>query len=385
MDRVEEIAFAFPRGTHQEVFIEGVLRFAREAGRDWSYLTAPETLSLSVLDLIGWPGDGVLAALNKPAEVEVAARLKPPVVNISSALATPSVPTSVVDNEAIGRLAAQHLLAKGFRTCAFYGLESVRYSADRQRGFEQALAAADAPCASFHAAPTFGLEGSGWMKQHEALAEWLAELPDCCGLMAVSDYRARQALDACRRIGRRVPDGLAVVGVDNEQVICEHSNPPLSSVSRNDELEGYRAAALLDALMRGQATDRQPPPVAPIEVVERASTATYAVLDSRLRAAMQYLHENLGDPITVDELTEHAGVSRRWLEYAFREAVGETPYQYLRRQRLMSAKRWLAEDRSLKVYEVARRCGFTSAKQLAAAFQQEFGLSPREWRGAQTR
>ena len=380
MKQVYEIALAFPRGAHQEVFVEGVLRYAREAGRDWSYLTAPESLALSVLDLAGWPGDGVLAAINTEEEERAASRMKASIVNISSARLTPGIPTSVVNNEAIGRLAAEHLLTRGFQSFAFYGLESVRYSADRQSGFEAALSEAGAECHALRVEPTFGLRGSGWQVQHQALAAWLATLPMPCGLMAVSDYRARQALDASRRVGLRVPEQMAVVGVDNEQIICEHATPPLSSVARNDELEGHRAAALLDALMRGDRLDTQSAVIDPIQVIQRESTATYAVTDKRLRAALEFLHAHLDDPITVEELTEHAGVSRRWLEYAFREEIGETPYQYLRRQRLTQAKRWLLKDRSLKVYEVAARTGFTSAKQLTMAFQAEFGVSPREWR-----
>lgn len=380
MEGVREIALAFPRVAHQELFIAGVLKYAREAGRRWSYITTPESLSLSVLDLMGWPGDGIIASINTPREAEVAAEFNVPVVNISSALIDTSIPKSIIDNRAIGRLAADHLISKGFQQFAFYGLEGVQYSAGRQTGFEERLTESGHSTVGYWAEPTFGLQGSSWLYQNEALTKWLATLPTPCGLLAVSDYRARQVLDACRHAGIEVPEQLAVVGVDNEHVICEHSNPPLSSVARNDELEGYRAAALLDRLMAGQTAIEPEPPTAPMQVVERGSTATYAVSDPRLRAAMDYLFENLGDPITIDELTQHADVSRRWLEYAFRAAVGETPYQYLRRQRLALAKRLLLKDRTLKINEIASRTGFTSAKQLTTAFRQEFSMSPREMR-----
>lgn len=382
MPEVREIALAFPRGAHQELFTEGVLKYAREAERNWSYITAPESLSLSVIDLVGWPGDGILAAINTPEEARVAREMTVPVVNISSALVDTDIPTSIVDNRAIGRMAADHLVSKGFQQFAFYGLNDVRYSADRQAGFEERLADSGHTSVGFWSDPTFGLKGSGWLSQFDALAKWLATLPTPSGLLAVSDYRARQVLDACRQAGLDVPEKIAVVGVDNEQVICEHANPPLSSVGRNDELEGCRAAALLDRLMNGERVEDHDPPIAPTQVVERGSTATYAVSDPRLRAAMDYLFENLGDPITIDELTAHADVSRRWLEYAFRDAVGETPYQYLRRQRLAQAKRLLLKDRTIKINEIAKRTGFTSAKQLTTAFRQEYEMSPREMRRA---
>jgi len=380
MKRVKEIALAFPRGAHQEVFIEGVLRYAREHQCNWSYITAPESLSLSVLDLVGWPGDGILAALNTAEEADCAATLSLPVVNISSALLQSPVPRSIVDNHAIGALAADHLVCKGFQDYAFYGLSDVRYSTDRHHGFEERLGLSGYRSVQFLSKPTFGLGGNLWLNQHRALAEWLTVLPTPCGLFAVSDYRGRQVLDACRQLDLQVPEQIAVIGVDNEQVICEHAYPTLTSVARNDQLEGYRAAAMLDRLLNGKRVSLEEPPIPPLQVVERESTATFAVSDSRLRDALSFLHQHIERPITIDQIKDHAGVSRRWLEYAFRDTLGETPYQYLRRQRLALARRLLAEEPTAKVYSIAQQAGFSSAKQLAIAFQQDFGMSPREYR-----
>ena len=380
MARVQEIALAFPRGAHQEVFIEGVLRYAREHDCNWSYITAPESLSLSVLDLVGWPGDGILAAINTEEEAQCAAAMALPVVNISSALPQSSVPRSIVDNSAIGVLAADHLVGKGFQKYAFYGLSGVQYSKARYQGFEERLTAAGYSSVQFLSKPTFGLGGNLWLQQHRALAEWLAELPTPCGLFAVSDYRARQALDACRQAELQVPEQIAVIGVDNEQVICEHAYPTLTSVARNDQLEGFRAASMLKRMLDGEPAALDEPPIPPLQVVERESTATFAVSDSRVRDALSFLHEHIEKPITVDQITRHAGVSRRWLEYAFRDVLGETPYQYLRRQRLALARRLLADEPGAKIYTIAQQAGFASAKQLSIAFQQDFGMSPREYR-----
>jgi LacI family transcriptional regulator len=205
-------------------------------------------------------------------------------------------------------------------------------------------------------------------------------LPTPCGLLAVSDYRARQALDACRREGIKVPEEVAVIGVDNEQVICEHAYPTLSSVARNDRLEGFRAAALLDRMIQGDDIANRVAPIPPLQVIERESTATFAVTDSRLRAALTYLHDRIEEPISIDDVTRHCDVSRRWLEYAFRDTLGDTPYQYLRRQRLLYAKRLLADEPRTRIYSIAQRTGFSSAKQLTIAFHQMFGVSPREFR-----
>lgn len=375
----QEIALAFPRGAHQEIFIEGVLRYAEERQLPWTYILAAETLALSVLDLKSWPGDGMLAALNTPQEAEFARAVAIPIINISSALETSPVPRSMVDNQAIGVLAAEHLVAKGFQAYAYYGLSDVEYSKQRFAGYQRRLGEAGFESTQFLAKPTYGMQGIDWQRQHHELTEWLRELPTPCGLFAVSDYRAIQVLNACRRLGIHVPGRIAVLGVDNEQVICGHSHPRLSSVSRNDNMEGYRAAELLDSRMRGLEVPWESV-TPPVQVVERQSTATFAVTDPRLQAALTYLHDHLEDPISIDQVISHAQVSRRWLEYTFRDVLGETPYQYLRRQRLAHAKRLLATEPATKIYGIAQRSGFSSAKQLTIAFQQEFGQSPREFR-----
>ena len=219
------------------------------------------------------------------------------------------------------------------------------------------------------------------MTHNHELAEWLENLPKPLGLFAVSDYRARQALDACRNSGLRVPEEVAIVGTGNEDLVCGHVQPTLTSVARNNFLQGYRSAELLDQLMRGEEVPGELLPIPPLEIVERDSTRTFAVSDPRLREALEYLHDHLHEPLfSIDDITRQASVSRRWFEYAFRDALGETPYQYLRRQRLARAKRLLVEEPKTKIYKIAQNSGFSSAKQLAMTFQQDFGMSPREYR-----
>jgi LacI family transcriptional regulator len=221
-----------------------------------------------------------------------------------------------------------------------------------------------------------------WREQQRRLVKWLSGLPTPIGLFAVTDYRARQVLDACRQIGLRVPQQVAVIGVDNEEVICVHVQPQLTSVARNNQQEGYIAAAMLDQLLRGKKVEELEKMVPPLGVVPRESTETVAFKDARLCQAVEYLNQHIEDPIGVQELASHVGVSRRWMEYAFRDALGESPYQYIRHRRLKRAAHLLEEEPSVKIYQVARRTGFTSAKQLSMAFGQQFGQTPREYQRA---
>jgi LacI family transcriptional regulator len=380
--RVKEIALAFPRGPHQEMLVTGVLRYAIEHDCNWSYVTAPESLALSVLDLTDWRGDGIIAAINTPAEAACVQEVKTPTVNISGTLAKSPIPRVSLDNGLVGKLAAEHLIERGFREFAFFGLRNVAYSAVRQGAFDARLALAGFQSVELLMPPTYRGVGTHWRDHQRRLFNWLGSLQTPIGLFAVTDYRARQVLDACRQIGLRVPQQVAVIGVDNEEVICVHVQPQLSSVARNNQQEGYRAAAMLDRLINGKSIDSHEEMIPPLGVVCRQSTETVAFKDPRLCEAIEYLNKHIEDPIGVQELASHVGVSRRWMEYAFRDALGESPYQYIRHRRLKLAQLLLEEEPGTKIYQVARRTGFTSAKQLSMAFGQEFGQSPREYQRA---
>jgi LacI family transcriptional regulator len=377
--RAKEIALAFPRGAHQEVFITGLLRYSIEHSCNWSYITSPESLALSVLELRGWRGDGIITALNTPSEAACVKQLKIPTVNISGTLHKTPVPRVSLDNGMVGQLAADHLIERGFQAFAYYGLRDVAYSLVRQQAFDARLAASGFHSVALLMPPTYRAKGLQWRDQQRRLIRWLGSLSKPVGLFAVTDYRARQVLDACRQIGLRVPQQVAVIGVDNEEVICAHVQPQLTSVARNNQQEGYHAAAILDQLIRGRKVETTEEMIPPIGVVARESTETVAFKDVRLCQAIEYLNKHIEDPIGVQEMASHVGVSRRWMEYAFRDALKVSPYQYIRNRRLTLAQHLLGEEPATKIYQIARRTGFSSAKQLSMSFCQEFGQSPREY------
>lgn len=371
---------AFPRGAHQEVIIEGILQYAHEHERYWSFIVAPEWSAVSLTNLIDWPGHGVIAALNTPQEARCASDFHLPIVNISGVLAQSPTPRLMVDSHAIGALAAEHLLDRGFKKYAYYGMHDVQFSADRLAGFQDRLGEAGYEATAYSVPATFSIRGNSWLRQQRQLTDWLPKLELPCGLFAASDARARQVIDACHELRIKVPEQVAVVGVDDQQIICEHCHPTITSIARNALQEGYQAAQLLDRLMQRRQAPSKDQLVAPLGVVSRESTATIAVGDPRLRKALNYIQAHLEDPISVEEICTQADVSRRWLEYAFRDELGETPSTYLRRLRLEHAKNLLAEETDMKIDVIARRTGYTSSNQLAKAFRREFGASPREYR-----
>jgi LacI family transcriptional regulator len=178
-----------------------------------------------------------------------------------------------------------------------------------------------------------------------------------------------------------IPKEIGIIGVDNMTIICEHSVPSLSSIARNDILQGYRAAELLNQQLHGNISAVEPNMILPKGIVERGSTA-FLVSDPRMLAVRDFLHNNLNANINIKTICRDVGVSRRWLESEFRKVFDESPHQYLRRQRLSLVRRILIEEPREKISSIASRTGFSSAKQLYATFLKEFNQSPRQFRRA---
>jgi LacI family transcriptional regulator len=381
MRNSKQIALAFPLGvSHFEGIVRGIVDFSQQHGLRWSLLTMPESLELSVAQLRSWRGDGAVVAVNTPADAALASKASFPLVNISGALARSPVPRVTVDGMQIGELAADHLMACGFRHFAYYGLSRVGYAQARGQGFAERLETFGLSCVQCEAIPLFHSPIRTAERQQKELIRWLESLPKPLALFAASDYRARIAQEACHACGLRMPHEVAILGVNNDPILCEHSDPPLSSVSRNSYAVGQQAAAMLQRLMQGKPLKQNEVLVPPDGLVKRASTDVIAVNDPRLAAAVQFLHERAQEPIGVDAVLRHVGVSRRWLEYGFRDALGTTPYEYLCRLRVDRARTLLRESPRTRLQEVAEGCGFSNTKQMNAAFLRLTALTPRQYR-----
>lgn len=363
---------------HLEEVVHGIRLYGqRHAG--WDFVTSPETHSIPVSSLAGWDGDGVIAMVSASADLGVVRSLKCPVVNLSGAIAEAKLPRVRVDYELAGQLAAEHLLNRGFERFAFYGLKNIFFAESCLRGFQKRIERHSSPCSVYEDPSTFGV-ARPWQHDHDALASWLRSLELPVGLMASHDPRAVMVVQACRRIGLRVPEDVAVIGFNNDIQSCDFCDPPLTSVSRPGEKIGFEAASLLDRLIQGEAPPRGDILFPPEGVVERASTNTVAVGDNEvLGEAIRFIHQNLGQPIGVEEILKHVDVSRRWLEMAFKKKLHTSPHVYISHARVKKAKGLLAEPRKLRLKQVAQDCGFSSTRQLGAIFERFTGVPLRDF------
>jgi LacI family transcriptional regulator len=377
--KTKHVAMAVPLGlAHYATMIRGILRYAVEDGR-WSVAFSPDLPIVPISSLRGWSGDGAVVMINTPAEARLVKESQIPAVDVSGALQHTGVPRVTVDNRALGRQAAEHLLECGFRRFAYYGVPGFWYAEQRGAGFTDAVEAAGGTCSSFYA-PNKGVTRASWSECDQPLCDWLKSLSPPLGMFVCHDYRARLILEACRQVGLRVPDELALLGVNNDPIACEFCDPPLSSVSRSAERVGYAAAGLLDRLMAGKAPPAGDILVPPDGVVQRRSTDVVAIDNPEVATAVRYMYAHLAESINIDDVVQQQGISRRWLEHAFCETLGQAPHRYLTFLRIRRARELLLTEPRPTLLAVANECGFSDVKRLRAAFTRIVGVGPSRYR-----
>jgi LacI family transcriptional regulator len=376
----KRVAFGFPTAfPFLQRLSRGITDYARQ-NCNWTLTRAPEMISPSIGWLRYWPGDGAFALVENPADAQVARALPFPVVNLSGDLADLGVPTVTVDYAAIGRLAAGHLLERHFRRFGYNGTRGLWFSEQPQAAFSEVIRRAGGQVEVLEMNDLFHPDNR-WASQEVMLDKWLRRFRPPFAIFACSDLRAAMVNDACQRLGLRVPEDVALIGVDNDQVACELCQPPLSSVARNDWQVGWEAAALLDRLMRGASPALAAPLlVAPEGVVARRSTDTLAVEDVQVAELTHYVRSHLQEAFGVERLLERSKMSRRSLENRFQECLGRSPYTFILEERVERARKMLLAPDKQSLTAIATACGFSELRRFRIAFQNLAGTSPTEFR-----
>ena len=383
---VRKIAVAYPVSVPWMArCMDGLRAYARAHG-NWHIFSSPPTLrgaeetALTLRTLRDWKGDAVLVVSSDVRELRMAARMRIPVVNLSGGLAQSyGVPRVMVNHYSAGRLAAEHLLERGLRNLAFFGWKDLWYSEQRCKGFKERAAEAGIECEMFLQKP--GEEvGQTWTRLIAKPGKWLASLPRPAGVFAVQDYRAQFLIEACQEAELRVPEDIAVIGMDNDVTLCEHSIPTLSSVSRNAERVGWIAAELIDRLMNGDAFPSAEVLIEPDGVIPRQSTDRLYCSDPLVQAAVDLTREHLKKPWNIATLAGHVGVSKRTLEMRFRENLGCSPHDFLTKLRILQAQTLLQTQKQWPLEQIAAECGFGTCTTFYAAFRRQTGQTPASFR-----
>jgi LacI family transcriptional regulator len=365
-------------GTYGREILAGIARYQR-SHQPWSVFLEERELRAPLPPwLLRQRWEGIICRSTTRALAQAFRRRRIPAVDLNDLYGGLGLPRIWSNMEAIGRLGAEHLLERGFRHFAFCGYSGETWSAARRDGFVARVSRGGSTCAVFESA-WHGRQAPAWDQDQEQISRWLGGLPRPLGLMACNDLRGQQVLNACRLAGVGVPEEVAVVGVDNEVVLCELCDPPLSSVAPNAERIGYEAAELLDKLMAGGRPPARERLIEPIGVVARQSTDVLSIDDPEVAAAVRFIRERACGGLRMEQVLRHVAVSRSLLERRFRKYLGRSPQGEIRMVRIKRVKQLLAET-DLSLVAIAQLAGFVHPEYMSVVFKRFTGQTPRAYR-----
>lgn len=367
-----ETSTTFSRG-----LVRGILRFAKK-NPEWRVHILPGGQSEQQMpDMKEWGASGLIARVTSDALARKIVRSKLPCILLNPenriSKRFPSLekcPEIQADARSIVEMALNHFFESRLENFGYVRDTMNRsWSIRREKAMIELLESKKRLC---HLYLPLGSELSNWKREHKHLTEWLFSLPKPIGLLAASDYRARQILDACRNADVSVPNEVAVLGVDNDSLVASVAEPPLSSVALNTELAGYEAASCLARMMRGKMP-RTIIKISPVGIVKRQSTDVLLTDDPLVAGVLNIIRERAVEGISVSQIASRFDISRRRLEIRFKKTLGRTIRQEIERCKMEHVKRIIHEN-NLTLNEIARMCFFSNEYYLSFLFRKHFGI-----------
>lgn len=350
--------------------VESVCRFAHDAG--WNLLITPRDHQGRLRIPKVWKGDGVVAALRNRSAAEHVKRFQIPVVDVSRTMNKESWFARVTtDDRQRAKLAFDHLRSRGLENFACYTPSIGRYSDHRAREFQTIVEKNGFRCQRFRQS----VDHDAWLTSYTAVGEWLAELPKPLGVFAGDPYPARQLVEICSVKSIRIPDEVALISGDDDELLCNVATPSISSVELASHQIGETAAEILDRAMAGRDVTKEVVEIVPLGIRHRASTNLMAIEDTDLAAALRFIRDNACDGIGVADIVKACRLSRRTLENRFREILDRSPADEIRRIRFNRVRRLLI-DTDKPIEAIALDCGFASGASLCQSYKQRYLESP---------
>lgn len=368
--RVIALAVGYPSGFEDEI-VRGAIEYAEEV-ETWEFAGDCHRPFMPFDNIDLGAVDGVLGNIIFPDHAKRAIDAGIPIVNTSTRYEDLPLPRVGNDDQAIGRMGAGYFLERGFVNFGFVCFEEAWYGRGRLAGYRQIVEGQTG-----YACHVFRFAGQSWDVFHAHFTSWIADLPKPVAVMATNDVIARQVIAATLDGGWRVPDDVAVLGVDNDRWATALSRVPISSVQIDARRVGYQAAAMLDKLIAG----RQPKPVflPPIGIETRRSTDIHLQDDPLVSEALGFMREHARETISIDDVLIALDVSRRTLETRLKRAVGLTPQAAIFHTKIERAKTLLTTSEST-IGEIALACGFERPERFNVVFKRETGITPGQYR-----
>jgi LacI family transcriptional regulator len=362
--------------------LKGIVRYSKEHG-PWVLCKMPlsyrEVHKIEgVLEwALKWKADGIIAQFYNSDNVGLFRRHGIAAIAQDFRLRFTEIPNITGTHFAAGRMGADHFIGKGFRSFGFYGFKRIVWSEERCEGFRSEIEK-HGYGDNFSEYRNIGSDDL-WYYESVSLREWLDGLPKPCAIMACDDSRAYHIVEVCNLHGIRVPEDVAVLGVDNDEVVCSLSDPPLSSIEQDVEAGGYAAAQLMERMINDPDGKFEDVVVNATRVVTRRSTDIYATEDNYISTALRYIHDNADRKLGVEDVVRQVPLARRLLETRFRRVTGTSVYSYIMGARIERLARRLLETDD-PITDVALQMGFTDYKNISRQFRSLKGCTPSEYR-----
>jgi LacI family transcriptional regulator len=357
-------------GAYGRDVLRGLMQFANREGI-WEFVLPP-MYSLDRKRIVNPRSvDGMVAMVHDYRAIDPFQRAGVPVVNVARTLDDEQLtrlrlPSVLPDDEAVGRLAYQYFRDRGFRSFGFCGHPTAGWSRARSRALE-----------------SMALKDGCWFSRRNVAddvpADWMRTLPLPVAILAGNDRYAWHTVDACRSLGLRVPEDVAILGVDNDAMLADLVRPTLSSIRPGAHVIGFEAGRLLTRLMAGGKASPRPTVIPPEGVTTRHSTDVLVIEDQAVVDAARFIREHAVEPLSIADILDAAATGRRTLERRFKAALGRSMHDEIRRIRLDRARQ-LLRDTMLDMPTIAERCGFVSHARFSTVFHQHVGQTPTEFR-----
>lgn len=341
----------------------------------WTFYREPGGRNRSLPQLKDWGANGIIAHVKDAATARKIKETGLPA--IVKGLKIEGYPLIATDNQTIGIMGAEHLLDRGFRRFAYCGFDDLYWSAERGEAFVKRLKQESFDVFLYQMPKAKSQRA--WNKEIAYMASWLESLPKPIGVMACVDDRSQHVLQACKMAALDVPTEIAILGVDNDELVCQLANPQLSSIALAAERAGYEAAELLDRLMAGEEMSGRIVLTSPTHVVRRQSTDVMAMEDRMVAKAIHYIHSHASEPIQVADVVAAVPISRRALQKRFQTTMGRTILDEIRHTRVELVAKMLT-DTNLPIAQIALACGYPGIDHIARSFRMIKRMSPLAYR-----
>ena len=364
-------------GFHRQVLL-GIRAYAGHVKR-WLFHNTPPSMAV-LRPLAEWDPHGIIAHLEDAKIARKILDLGKPVVDTACILKGLGIPVVDVDHAAVAQLAADYFLTRGYRHFGYFGSRESHYSQLRLASFCEAVERAGFEVRSCHVEYLPHLsDRTSWKSVNTQVRRWLKELAKPVAVLADHDVAAHDLADMCQLLGLRVPDDVAILGVDDDELECQLAFPPLSSVAIPAERIGFEAAKLLDHMLLVKRSSNKTVFLPPVRIVTRQSSSVFAVEEPIVTAALHYIRNHYAERLKVSTIAAALAVRRRVLERNFRSLLGHSVLAEIHQVRVENAKKLLVTT-NLPISEVAKQSGFSTAQQMATVFRKITGIPPSQYR-----